>query len=208
MLAGSLVPGCGPAPAKVLPQPPATQHSIVWDTEKNLKRVRDLSREAENLATDDKLLPGSDAADHSRLMQRIFTDLLQTLPLLADPGENRVLAQRLAIIQNSRALLANGPRDLAVDPTIDTALRAAQGALADISHSDNYEQADLAAPLDKLSAQINRLDYERDPALHRVDVADTVDVISQIVSKLAATLSARMAVEQPTTATTKPTTKP
>ncbi len=195
-----LISGCGPShPAKVLPQPPTTQRSNIWNTDKTVRRVRDLSREADNLASDSKLLPGGDAAEHSRLVQRIFTDVLQILPLLADPGEDRVLAQRMSIIQNSRAQLAAGSRELAVEPTIDTALRAAGAALADISHGDNYQQADLGPLLDKLSAQINRLDLERDPALHRIDVSDTVDMISQVVSKLAATLSARMTAEQPTT---------
>jgi hypothetical protein len=200
-MAGLLLTGCGPSQPhnKVLPQPPATQHSFIWNTDKTLERVRNLSREADNLASDAKLLPGNDGTEHSRLMQRVFSDVLQTLPLLANPGEDRVMAQRMTIIQTSRAQLATGSRELAMEPAIDTALRAAGAALADISHGDNYEQADLGALLDKLSAQINRLDLERDPSLHRIDVADAVDLISQVVSKLAATLSARMAVEQPTT---------
>lgn len=162
-------------------------------------RIHNLSLEAEHLTADAQQLPGHDSAEHSRLMQRVLVDLLQTLPLLADSSEDRVLQQRLSIIQTSRATLANSA-GLAIEPTIDNALRAAGAALADVSHADGYEQADVGPSLDKLSAQLNRLDLSRDPNLHRVDVAAAVDLVSEIVNKLAAALSGRL--------TAAPATKP
>jgi hypothetical protein len=191
-----LLLGCTPK-KPALPQPPPPKADR-WGTEATLRRVKDLGREADNLAADSQLLPGHDAADHSRIMQRVFTDLLQTLSLLGNPVTDRKLALELTTIQTARAQLASGSTQLRVEPAIDTGLRTADEALADISHNDDLEQADIGPLLDKLLAQISRLDFsEQDAALHRVDVAEVVDTMSQVVSKLAASLSARMTVEQP-----------
>ena len=158
MAAGMLLAGCGPTKKPLLPQPPAV-HVDRWGTEAAIQRVKNLSREADNLTADSHQLPGRDAADHSRIMQRIFTDLIQTLTLMGTPGDDRVLAQRITIIQTSRASLAGGAPDLRVEPTIDTALRAAvAAALADLSHTDAFEQTDLGTDLDTLSAYLARLD--------------------------------------------------
>jgi hypothetical protein len=185
-----------------------TQPIDRWGTAASARRIRELGREADNLAADARLLPGHDAADHSRIVQRVFTDLLQILPLLESPAGNRVLAQRLTIIQTSRAKLTSGSTELAMAPTIDTALQAADAALADISHGDSFAEADFRTELDTLSAKIDHLDFEKEPSLHRVDVAEVVDLMSQVVSKMAATLSARLTVESPGTQPAAPTTAP
>jgi hypothetical protein len=216
LMAGMLLGGCTPKGKNSLPPVAGTvmgsgtmkQSTDRWGTDAAKKRVRDLSIEAKTLGDDAKMLPGRDAADHSSKMQGVFTHLLQALPLLQNPDDNRILAQRLTIIETARARLASGAADLAMSPTIDTALRAADAALADISHGDNFEQADFADVFDKLSARINRLDVEHDPSLHRVDVADVVDLISQVVSKMAATLSAKLGVESPATQPASPETQP
>jgi hypothetical protein len=197
-------------PTAVLPQPPAIRPSAIWSPDAVTRRVRELSRCADNLSSDAKLLPGRDAADHERIMQRIFSDLLQTLPLLADPRDDRGVAMKLKTIQDARSKLANGTKDLAIEPIIDGGLSAAGAALADISQGEEFRQADLGALLDKLSAQLNRQEVERRDNLHRVDVADAVDQISLLISKMAASLSSRIAAEAPTIPTSQPTatTKP
>lgn len=198
--------GCLPREGKnALPQPPPPAHPFGNPNANPAERVRLLSKNAATLGYDAQALPGGSAADHSGIMQRVFTDLLQILPLLGNPDNDRVLAQRLSIIQSARAQLSSGNPELSVDPIIDTALRAASAALADLSHTDGLEEAKVAPLLDKLSAQINRLDLERDPDLHRVDVAVAVDLCSQVVDQFAATLSSRFAAEQPVAV---PTTNP
>lgn len=198
--------GCGPkkAPTLVTPPPPITNPRPAASSDVAV-RVRNLSRESDNLADDSRKLPGRDAGEHRKLMARVLTDLSQTLPLLGDPAQDRVLAQRLTVIQNSRAQLEHGSTELSAEPTIDTGLRAASAALADLSHSDYYDQAELGPLLDKLSAQIDKLDLDHGP-LHSVDVADAVDQTSQIVSKMAAALGERVAAEHPAAASQPATT--
>jgi hypothetical protein len=192
-LASLLLAGCTPKgnAKRVLPQPPPARDNDRWIAE-TAKRVRDLEHESERLAEDARTLPGQNAAEHSRIMQKIFGDYLRILPLLANPASDRVLAQRMSIIDNSRAQLAGAAPNLAVEPAIDTALRAAAAALGDISHTENYQQADVGQTLDKISAKNNQLDTERDSNLHRVDVAETVDLSSQVVSKLAAAIGGKL----------------
>src|SRR5665213_649435 len=200
-MASLLLVGCTPEPQakRVLPQPPPARDNWAADA---AKRVHDLERESNRLADDSRLLPGENRTQHSRLVQRVFGDLLKVFPLLANPSSDRVLAQRMSIIDNSRAQLAAASAGLAIEPAIDTALRAAAAAVADIAHSENYQQADVGATLDKLSAQVNRLDTERDTNLHRVDVAETVDLLSQVVNNLAAAIGGKL------TGTAKPATQP
>jgi len=205
VVAGLLMTGCVPNGGKsTLPQPPATAAANHW-TDDGPRRVRALEAAATVLADDAKQLPGHDAAEHSKLVQRVFSDLLTVLPLLANAGSDRVLAQRMTIIQSSRAQLAGAAPDISIEPAIETGLRAASAALSDISHGDAYESADVGAVLDKLSAQVNLMERERDANLHRVDVAESVDLASQIVSKLAAALGGKLAAEPATAPTTQAT---
>ena len=200
-----LIAGCTTPKAKTaLPQPPATQVSRAWKPDAVTVRVRDLAREADNLAADARQLPGKDGPDHVRIMRRVLTDLSEVLRLLSNPVEDPRLRLQLTEIENARAKLSNNSSELEVEPIINTALRTASGALADISHGENFSQADLGPMLDELSARLNRLDLERNPGLHRVDVADAVELTSQVVSKFAATLTARFAAEQPAGPTSQP----
>lgn len=196
LVAAMLLTGCATHDAgkAALPQPPPEKSSLTPHADP-ASRVRALEQQSAQLSQDAHRLPGRDSAEHSRVMQQIFTDLLQTLPLLSDPSSDRVLAQRLSIIQNSRAQLAADSTQLSIEPAIDTGLRSASAAVADISHGDGYQQADLGPLLDKLSAQVNRLDVERDSDLHRIDTADAIDSLSQLVGKLAAVLGGRLTVE-------------
>lgn len=203
VLAGLLLTtGCVPAKStSALPQAPATGPSLSG-SDAITRRLSSLGRESDNLASDAKLLPGRDAPDHVRIMQRIFADLLNTLPLLAEPGDNPRLSLHLDSIRASSAQLAKGSAELRIEPVIDTALREAGAALLDIS--DSYKLIDPASgegeigpALDKLSAEFSRLDVERNADLHRVDVAEAVDQINLVVSKLATTLSRRLTAEQP-----------
>jgi hypothetical protein len=191
-----LIGGCMPREGKsLLPQPPPPARTSVNPGD----RVKLLTKAADTLGYDAQALPGGTAAEHSAIMQRVFNDFLQIFPLLGNADEDRVLAQRLSIIQSSRAQLSGGSRDLSVEPAMDNALRAASAELGDLSHIDSLAAADVAPLLDKLSAQANQLDLERDADLHRVDVAVAVDLCSQIVNKFAGVLNGHLAAEQPAT---------
>ena len=186
--------GCVHPPASLLlPTPPATRSSPIWSSDAVTEHVRNLSREVDTLASDAKMLPGNDAVDHARIMQRVFADLRNTLPLLGNPVNDRALAQRLITLDEARSRLAAAPSEGNTESIIDEGLRNAAAALADVSRGDNFEQVNIGESLDKLSASLDRLDLERS-AIHRVDVADTVDQITAVVSKLATSLSARMTV--------------
>ncbi len=181
-----------------LPQPPATRAAATFFNEKApAQRLAEMQKAATALAEDSKPLPGNDEPTHSRLIQQVFADLANTLASLGNPTTDRILNQRIAILQTSRAQLGSGSSDLAIEPAIDTGLRAAQMALADLSHADAFAGADVGPILDQLSAQLSRLDLERDASLHRLDVAQSVDLMNQVVAKLTAAFSGQVSPAEP-----------
>jgi outer membrane murein-binding lipoprotein Lpp len=220
-LAGLLLSGCAPKAKPMLPQPPPIQ-ADPWGTVATGRRIHQLAKDATQLASDAHALQGDHtAAEHSRIVQRVFTDLLAILPRLQSLEDNRPLAEKLRIIQDARAQLASGSADISMLPTIDGALRAADDALADISRGDNFQEADYHEQFDIMRAQINNLDFVHDPPLHRVDVTQIINIMSQVVAKMSDSLSARLTAETPATQpetqpetqpatqpTTQPTTKP
>lgn len=183
-----------------LPQPPAVPRAMPDPVAPPAsRRGPELTRASAALSDDAKQLPGPSAAEHAKIVARVCNDLLTALPLLSDIAADRVMAERLAIIQSSRGQLSAGGA-LAIEPAIDTALRAANSALADISRRQGYPQAELGPMIDQLSGMIAKLDVDRDPARHRADVADAVKLMSQVVARLGATQAERL--------TSAPTTQP
>lgn len=209
VLLSGLVAGCGGSnPKTALPQPPAMPTTTAaWSPDKTVQRVRDLEREAAAFADDSHKLPGQNAAEHAKLVQQLFTDLLHTFPLLSNPAEDRPLAQRMMVIDNARALLGAGG-DTSIEPAIETGFRAAFAALADISHYDGFESAEVGPLLDHLSAILTRMERERDASVHRVDVSDAADQTSQIISKLSAAISGKVTAQPATGPSTAPISAP
>ncbi|HZL35337.1 MAG TPA: hypothetical protein VFC78_08505 [Tepidisphaeraceae bacterium] len=204
LAASLLIGGCGPKkqPTMVKPPPRIANPRPKSATDLSV-RVSELSQASKALADDSKQLPGSDDASHRKIMGRVFDDLLKILPLLDNPRQNRLLAMQMSSIQNSRSQIQYGSASLAMEPSINTGLRSAAAALADLSHADYYDQATLGPILDKLSAQIDRLDLDHGP-LHMVDVADAVDLVNQAAGKMAAALGERVALDSSTRPATQP----
>jgi hypothetical protein len=189
--AGALIVGCAPKQKPTLVTPPRVANPPPRSATDLNARVSELSKAAQQLSADSRQLSGRNEAEQRRIMARVLDDLLRALPLLGDPQQNSVLRMQMSSIQNSRAQLQYGSADLSIEPSINTALRSASAALADMSHADFYDQATLGPMLDKLSAQVDGLDLDHGP-LHSVDAAEAVDLTSQLVSKMADALGSRV----------------
>src|SRR5437867_3507224 len=107
---------------------------------------------------------------------------------------------RIDFGQLSRA--ANcGLKAPALEPTIDTGLRAARDALASLASRGYFDQPQLGKTIDQLDAALAALDTTRGLAHQRV-VADGVAAMSQAVRQMSGALSQRV------TETTTPSTQP
>lgn len=157
-------------------------------------RVRELSRLAEEYGAIARQLPGRTPEEHRDLMRQVFAELGQILPLLENPRDNLIYRHQISIIEDSRTQLAAGSSDLAVQPTIDTGLRAAYHALAGVSQNSYFDQADLTPPLDQMSAKVDELDTVHG-LTHSVVVGEAVEISSGIVSKMADALAQRISSE-------------
>lgn len=157
-------------------------------------RVRELSRLAEEYAAISRQLPGRTPEEHRDLMRKVFAELGEIMPLLQNPRDNLIFRHQISIIEDCRTQLATGSSDLAVQPTIDTGLRATYHALAGTAQNSYFDQGDLTPLLDQMSAKIDELDTVHG-LTHSVVVGEAVEISSGIVSKMADVLTQRIGAE-------------
>lgn len=196
-----------PAPPPPPPLPSATQQAQ--------QRVDALTSQFQQLSELANRLPGENERDHRQVMAQVFGQLAHILPMLAP--RTGALSQQLAILQNAQRELTGGSQQMASEPTIDTALRAALNALIDASHS--YETAQPIQPMaDQLHARLAELDTIRG-AMHRLVAGQAarlaMDISGQLVSAYAQQVGAeitlttrRAALEQAEQAGQTPATMP
>jgi hypothetical protein len=136
-------------------------------------------------------LPGRTPEEHRRAMQQVFTELSQILPVLYGPSPSGVFRQQLRVVESARTQLATGPQGLAVEPTIDTGLRAARDALAGLSSKSYFDRAQVGKTLDRLNKALDALDTNRG-AMHQTAVAESVGLMSQAIREMSDTLNQRL----------------
>ena len=136
-------------------------------------------------------LPGRTPEEHRRAMQQVFAELSQILPILYGTNPSGVFRQQLRVVESARTQLAGAPQGLAIEPTIDTGLRAARDALRGLSRNSYYDHPQLGQTLDRLDKLVSDLDAARGPN-HQQVVAETVDQMSQAVTQRSAALNERL----------------
>ena len=170
-------------PPEINPPPPVERSAGV-----RIDALGDLSKQFAQTAGQ---LPGRSADEHRRLAQQAFADLAQILPILFGPDPTGTQRQQLRVVENARSQLANGPKTLAPEPTIDTGLRAARDALSALGRGGYYDSPDLAKTLDHLDRTVSDLDAARGTS-HQQVVAETVELMSQAVAQMSDALRHRL----------------
>jgi hypothetical protein len=157
-----------------------------------LDELDELSRRFEATA---QRLPGGTPDEHRQIVQQVFAELAQLLPVLYGPNPAGPFRQQLRIVESSRTQLASGPKGLAVEPTVDTGLRAAHDALASLSSRAYFDQAQLGQTMDRLAATLARLDTARGPA-HQGVVAEAVSLTAGAIRQMSDALIRRLGAER------------
>jgi hypothetical protein len=139
-------------------------------------------------------LPGNDRKEFVAAMQGVLSDLQAVLPQLQGPDQNGAFRQRLRTIENASKTLAGLGSSLSPDPAVDSALRAAAYALADIAADPEMSGTNQAAAIEALRGKLDELDRTHGN-LHHFVVAEAVGHISQVVNGLSAELEKRAAGE-------------
>jgi hypothetical protein len=145
-------------------------------------------------------LPGRTPEEHRRVMQQVFAELSQILPMLYGRNPSGVFRQQLRVVESSRRQLT-GPQGLAVEPTIDTGLRAARDAIAGLAGKSYFDQSKLGPTMDRLNRALDALDTNRG-AMHQTAVAESVGMMSQAIRQLTDALNQR--VDEGTASNAKP----
>jgi hypothetical protein len=152
-------------------------------------------------------LPGRTPEEHRRAMQQVFTELAQILPMLYGPNPSGVFRQQLRVVESSRTQLATAPQSLAVEPTIDTGLRAARDALAGLASKGYFDRAQLGQTMDRLNKALDALDTNRG-AMHQTAVAESAGLMSQAIRQMSDALNQRIDEGTGTATNSKPAPAP
>lgn len=191
LLGAMLATGCARRTQTVLPPPPPEPNPEPRLTNDARERVKELGTLAEGFAAGATKLPGSSDADDRAKITQEFALLAQLLPMLNGPDMSGDFRQQLDIVSYTRGQLGGGSQDLAVEPTIDTGLRAANRALTGISQRSFIELTDVSKNLDTMRAKIEELDGISGP-IHRLVTAQAMQAAAHAATQMAAALDQRL----------------
>src|SRR4051794_40070498 len=189
------VTGCaGKSQTTLKPAPPDANPEPQLATDVH-ERVKELSTRAQEYADGCNKLPGQNAQQDRAQTTQQFALLAQILPILNGPDMSGDFRQQLRIIESTRAQLASGTQDLAVEPTVDTGLRAAHRALAGINQRAFTETPDIARSLDAMNAKVQELDGTAD-AIHRLIASQAFRNSAQAITQMTSALNGRLGSEE------------
>jgi hypothetical protein len=191
-----VVTGCaGKTQTTLKPAPPDANPEPQLATDVH-ERVKELGARAQEYADGCNRLPGRSAQEDRAQTTQQFALLAQILPILNGPDMTGDFRQQLRIIESTRAQLASGTQDLAVEPTVDTGLRAAHRALAGINQRAFTQTPDIAKSLDAMNAKVQELDGNTD-AIHRLIASQAFKSSAQAITQMSSALSGRLSEEKP-----------
>jgi len=203
----TLLSGCAKTQPTLAPPPPdpsTTQPTLAASI---TERVSELQARAAEYAAGAKNLPGRNQVEDRAATGKQFALLSQIIPLLAGPEMSGDLAQQLRIIDGTRTQLVNGSTELAIEPTTDAGLRAAQRALASLGTRSFAEVTEITKALDTMRIRTDDLDTASGP-LHRLVAAQVIQASAEAISRMSANLGARVGEEKATPAAVTPAEAP
>src|ERR1700712_4631072 len=137
MAALGLIGGCAKKATQVGRQAQREEPQLAAGDQSD--RVREIQKKVNTLEEDAAALPGGGGsareADlaHRKLMQQVFGDLTQVLPLIEGDYKSGEFRQGIRILESSRQQLAAGSPDLAAEPTIGQGVRASLRLLQNLN---------------------------------------------------------------------------
>ncbi len=150
-------------------------------------RITDLDHRLDALTILAKQLPGKNDREHRNLLVAVLTELTGTLPDLTTANPPAAFRQQLQILGDTRTQLQTGLAALAVEPTIDSGLRAAYNALRLLGQRDFNQQRGITLSLDRLAVTLDQLDATRG-SRHRSVVTDAIWAMTTVMQHMADTL--------------------
>jgi hypothetical protein len=169
--------------------PPAVESNV----EVRVDELAGLSKQFSETA---RRLPGRSPEEDRAALRQAFTELAQILPILYGPNPDGAQRQQLRIVESARTQLGSPAQGLALEPTVDTALRAARDALEALGRRSYFDQQQVGQTLDRLDAKVTSLDAARG-ASHPQAVAESVELVSETVTQMSDALNERLQDQNP-----------
>ena len=191
LLAALIFIGCAPKTQTTLKEPPPEpnpQPQLATDAR---ERVKELSSRAVDYVKNAANLPGRNADEDRNQITQQFALLAQILPMINGPEMSGDFRQQLRIIDSTRSQLASGSQDLAIEPTVDTGLRATHRALESIDQRDFSGEPEIAKSLDAMHAKVRELDGVNG-AIHRLVAAQAFKSSAQAIDQMSKALNGRL----------------
>ena len=197
VLMASVAGGCGGKQASTM-EPTVEQGSGVPRTPSDAERGDRLTQAVEQFAAARKGLQGHGDAASRRQLAGAMGELSEVLVLLKGRYQDGAFRQQVRIIDRARTQLT-GDSATAPEPTINSALRAAQNALDDMAREQFAEDDKVKGAMDALRPRVDGLAGVRGP-IHGFETARALDALGAAVDGMAAVAQHRHEQSQPATA--------
>jgi hypothetical protein len=189
VLASALFVGCGPkTETSVEPQiDPNPQSPVEVEP---AARSRQLYEQLGALDAARREVPSS-TADGRPQLAAALGELERVIATLAGPEPVGAIRQNLRIIETNRQRLGGGSSDLAAEPTINAAFRAAYRALDRIATEQYPTDGGVRQALDQFRGSVDELDTLRGP-LHRRVATRALATAGAVAEQMAGVMEQRM----------------
>ena len=190
VLLAVVLSGCRPKKessieSRIEPNPPP---SMAGDP---VERVGELRQQVAAFDQARRAININSPGDGRQQIAATFGALSRVLTTLEGPEPGGAFRQQVRIIDTNRARLTEGSPDLAPEPTINAAFRAAARALDRIAAEQYPEDGELRGMLDAFRGRVDELDSVRGP-LHRLVVTQAFALAAQVTDRMAGVMEQRV----------------
>jgi hypothetical protein len=176
----------------VAPQPNPVP-KVATDVGERMKAARQRVVELTRLS---QQLPQKDDAAQRRTMRDVFDQTSKLLPLLMGPGADGQFRLQQRIVADCRNQMDRAGDRLAIEPTIDSGLRAVYNALVRVAQESFYTTDAITSRLSELRLRVDGLDRVRGPA-HKSQSAEVVHLAAEIADRMVGVYEARLKRAEP-----------
>ncbi len=197
LLTGSLiVSGCGKQRSTMDPAVEQGDGVVRAQTDEN--RAEQLGQAVDEFAAARRGLQGHADDASRRQLADAMGELSKVLVLLKGPQQDGSFRQQVRIIDQARTRLT-GESGTAPEPTINSALRAAENALIDMASTRFADDEQVKAAVEGLRPRVRVLTTVRGP-IHGFETARALDALGAAAERMADVYQQRMQQAQPATA--------
>ena len=197
VLIGAVVFGCGGKQRSTM-DPTVRQGGGMPRAQTAENRAERLGQAVDDFAAARKGLQGHSDDESRRQLAEAMAKLSDVITLLNGPQQDGAFRQQLRIVDRARTQLTSDATT-APEPTINSAIRAAETALSDVASEQFADNEQVKAAVEALRPRVRVLTTVRGP-IHGFETARALDALGAAAERMADVYQQRMQQAQPATA--------